>query len=216
MHTKKFTFLITSGPTREYLDPVRYLSNASSGKMGCALATAACRRGHVVIFITGPAEFARPQGVRVVPVVSAREMFFHVKKWLPRADIVIGAAAVSDYRPRAAAAQKIKKTGECLTVSLVENPDIIGYAGRHKRRSIVVGFALETADTVRRAREKLNRKKLDLIIANGPETLGNNLTSAWIIGPAEILARRSKVTKSILAGDIILESIRLRQKGTVG
>ncbi|MGA2091315.1 MAG: phosphopantothenoylcysteine decarboxylase [Endomicrobiales bacterium] len=213
MNKQKLTFLITSGPTREYIDPVRYLSNASSGHMGCALALAAHRRGHRVIFITGPASHARPEGAVVVPVVTAREMFAQVKKWLPQADVVIGAAAVSDYRPRLTSTQKIKKTGTGRTLSLIENPDIIAYAGKHKRDAVVVGFALETADVVHRAQMKLRRKNLDLIIANTPRSLGTNVTNAWIIGPAAHIVQRKKVTKNILAREIIRETIRLRENG---
>lgn len=184
--------------------------------MGCALAAAARRMGHRVIFVTGPAQYAEPRGARVVPVVSAREMFQQVKKWLPAADVVIGAAAVSDYRPAVSVARKIKKTGAGLKISLVENPDIIAYAGAHKGAAVVVGFALETAAVLSRAREKLRLKNLDLIVANGPRSLGGELTSAWLIGRAGIVSRRENVTKNVLAGDILRESIRLRENSTAG
>ncbi|MEI8218234.1 MAG: phosphopantothenoylcysteine decarboxylase [Elusimicrobiota bacterium] len=211
MRTKKLTFLITSGPTREYLDPVRYLSNASSGKMGCALAMAAHRQGHRVIFVTGPAVHASPRGARIVTVISARDMFRQVKKWLPQADIVIGAAAVSDYRPRSVSARKIKKSDVDCTLSLVENPDIIGFVGTHKSRAVVVGFALETADATKRAQKKLFKKNLDLIVANGPRSLDSAKTSACIIGRNGLVARREKITKSLLAGEIVHESLRLHK-----
>lgn len=209
MSAHKRTFLITSGPTREYLDPVRYLSNASSGMMGCALAEAAVRLGHRVIFVTGPATHARPRGARIVPVMSARQMLAQVKKFLPSADVVIGAAAVSDYRPRAFSRGKIAKTGGPRTLALVENPDIIAYAGRRKGSAVVAGFALETGSVVARARQKLRRKNLDLIVANTPSALGGARTSAVLITAAGIIADRKNITKRTLAGDIIRETIKI-------
>lgn len=161
------TFIITAGPTREALDPVRFLTNRSSGRMGYALAKVARDRGAEVILVSGPTELTPPEGVRFIAVESARDMYKAVMDNLPWAQVVIKAAAVADYRPQEQALQKIKKgTEEGLTVRLVRNPDILAEAGKNKGSRILVGFAAETNDLVKNAQEKLKRKNLDLIVAN--------------------------------------------------
>jgi len=158
--------LITSGSTREPIDPVRYIGNRSSGKMGRALALEALCRGAEVTVVTGPAEVAPPYGARVHAVETAAEMARAVAEFAPAADIVIGAAAVGDYRPRAAAS-KLKRTGEPVSIPLDENPDIIAGVGASKRPGqVVVGFAAETDDLRLHAEDKLRRKNLDIILAN--------------------------------------------------
>ncbi len=159
--------LVTAGPTHEALDPVRYLSNRSSGKMGLALAEAARRRGATVTLVTGPIALAAPAGVRQVPVVTAEEMRAAVLACLPEAEVVVMAAAVADYRPAAPAADKIKKSGRArLVVKLEATPDILAEVGAAGGPRLLVGFAAETGDPAAAARRKLAEKNLDLVVAN--------------------------------------------------
>lgn len=163
------TFIITAGPTREALDPVRFLSNRSSGRMGYALAVAACRRGAKVILVSGPTELSPPEGVQFIAIESAQEMYQAVMNHLAQAQVVIKAAAVADYRPQERALQKIKKSSEPgggITLHLTRNPDILAEVGKNKGSRILVGFAAETNDLIKNAQEKLQRKNLDLIVAN--------------------------------------------------
>lgn len=165
------TVLITSGPTREPIDPVRFVGNRSSGRMGQALAAAAWRRGAAVKLVTGPVSLPRPTGVEVVRVETAVEMQREVERALPGADVCIFAAAVADFRPVDRATEKIKRarTGPELSVSLTANPDIAALAGAARRDGTVsVGFALETSDLVANAQRKLEAKGFDLIVANAP------------------------------------------------
>jgi phosphopantothenoylcysteine decarboxylase/phosphopantothenate--cysteine ligase len=165
---KNRTFLITAGPTRESLDPVRYLSNRSSGKMGYELAGEALRRGAKVILISGPTSLFPPVGAEMRAVETAAEMAGEVKKYRDRADALIMAAAVADFRPSVRSRQKIKKRAVPTALRLVPTQDILatlgGARGRGKR--LVVGFAAETEDVAANALKKLRAKKLDLIVAN--------------------------------------------------
>lgn len=158
--------LITAGPTREPLDPVRYLSNRSSGKMGNALALAALRRGADVVLVSGPTSLTPPPGAVFVPVETAEEMREAVLQHLPTATIVIKAAAVADYRPKDAKAVKIKSKQEGLTLSLSPTPDILKEVAARRGDQFVVGFAAETHEVKRNAREKLEAKGIDLMVAN--------------------------------------------------
>jgi len=159
--------LVTAGGTREPIDPVRFLSNRSSGKMGYALAGAAAVRGADVTLVTAPTALAVPGGVKAVLVETAQQMFEAVLEHFPRADIVIKAAAVADYRPARTAAQKIKKEGETLVIELVKNPDILLELGRLKKPGqVLVGFAAETENLLANARRKLEKKNVDLLVAN--------------------------------------------------
>ncbi|MGH9737650.1 MAG: bifunctional phosphopantothenoylcysteine decarboxylase/phosphopantothenate--cysteine ligase CoaBC [Candidatus Acidiferrales bacterium] len=164
--------LVTAGPTREDVDPVRFLSNRSSGKMGYALAEAALRRGAHVVLVSGPTNLPTPQGADWMPVRTTEEMRDAVREHSAGANVVIMAAAISDYRPAATQAQKIKRAGERLTLELEPTPDILAELGRNRRdngtgsRQILVGFAAETARVVESAREKLARKGADMIAAN--------------------------------------------------
>ncbi|MEI6605386.1 MAG: phosphopantothenoylcysteine decarboxylase [Verrucomicrobiota bacterium] len=165
--------LITAGPTREPLDPVRYLTNRSSGKMGYALAHAFVGAGHSVLLISGPTELDVPPGVDFLPVETAAEMFAAVAQSLGRIDIAVFAAAVADYTPANVASHKIKKAGASLTLELVRTPDILGAArGEFGFSGTLVGFAAETQDLEANARDKLTRKHCDLIIANDVSTPG--------------------------------------------
>lgn len=164
------TIMITAGPTREEIDPVRYISNYSSGKMGYALALAARRRGAKVFLISGPTALATPDGVLVVKVTSAVEMQSEVMARVAECDAVIKAAAVADYRPLVRNSTKIKKKAESATIELVKNPDILAELGGMdsglKPRPFLVGFAAETDALAENAVKKLNEKKLDMIVAN--------------------------------------------------
>jgi len=158
--------LVTAGPTVEDLDPVRFLSNRSSGKMGYAIAAAARRRGAAVSLISGPTHLPPPAGVELLPVRSAAEMYETVIRLYPGMDVVVKAAAVSDYRPRAFSDHKIKKSEQGLPLDLVRTQDILAALGAAKRRQYLVGFAAETEETIENGRRKLREKNLDLIVAN--------------------------------------------------
>ncbi|MFM2168990.1 MAG: hypothetical protein RIS79_3361 [Verrucomicrobiota bacterium] len=159
--------LITAGPTREALDPVRYLTNRSSGRMGYALAEAAVGAGHEVVLVSGPVHLAKPAGVEVIEVESAREMFEAVRDRLGGCDAAIFAAAVADYRPVSVSEQKIKKTGERLVLELERTEDILGSARPvFGFRGVLAGFAAESEKLIEHAREKLERKGCNVIIAN--------------------------------------------------
>ena len=160
-------FLITAGPTFEAIDPVRYIGNHSSGKMGFALAEAAARMGAAVTLISGPTHLEPVnQDIRLVRVVSAQEMYEKALEYFPASDVFIGAAAVSDYRPESVAKQKIKKTGDTLDLKLVRNPDIIAALGKRKEDQFILGFALETDQELEHAKQKLREKALDAIVLN--------------------------------------------------
>jgi phosphopantothenoylcysteine decarboxylase/phosphopantothenate--cysteine ligase len=162
------TVLVTAGPTCEDLDPVRFLTNRSSGKMGYALAEAAIRRGARVMLVSGPTDLAIPEGADWVPVRATEEMRNAVREHAAEANVVIMAAAVSDYRPAAAHSQKLKRGDERLTLKLEPTPDILAELGRapSQKGRILVGFAAETNDIAENARAKLARKNVDMIVAN--------------------------------------------------
>lgn len=159
--------LITAGPTREAIDPVRYITNHSSGKMGYALARVCAARGAEVTLVTGPTSIAKPLFAKVIPVTTAREMFEAVKTEGEHADIICKAAAVADYRPEHAADEKIKKSDEKLSLELEKTDDILKYLGEHKRDGqFLCGFSMETENLVENSRKKLMKKNLDMIVAN--------------------------------------------------
>ena len=158
--------VITGGPTREALDPVRYISNHSSGKMAYALATEAVAAGARVVLISGPVNLQTPAGVTRVDVVTAQEMLDATLANVNDADVFIGVAAVVDYRPQRVATDKIKKTGDTVQLKLVKNPDIITAVADLEKPPLLVGFAAETSNIAKNGREKLLKKKLDLLFAN--------------------------------------------------
>jgi phosphopantothenoylcysteine decarboxylase/phosphopantothenate--cysteine ligase len=163
------TVLITAGPTWESYDPARHLSNRSSGKMGYSLARTAKRRGAKVILISGPAALAPPPGIEIINIVSAQQMHDAVMEQYGRADIVVMAAAVSDYRPGKSKEQKVKKGGKSIGLELVPNPDILKKLGQKKKRAkqpLLVGFAAESIDHIEEGQRKLKEKNLDLIVIN--------------------------------------------------
>ena len=163
--------LITSGPTRQYLDPVRYITNASSGLMGASLATAAIDAGHDVTIISGPVTIEYPEQATVVPVVSTEDMLAAAEEHFENCDGLIGVAAPCDYRPQRVEDHKIKKSGGPLVLHLIETPDIVATLGAEKKNRWVVGFARETDDHRFRAITKLERKNCDLIILNEPTAM---------------------------------------------
>ncbi|MGI6037886.1 MAG: bifunctional phosphopantothenoylcysteine decarboxylase/phosphopantothenate--cysteine ligase CoaBC [Limnochordia bacterium] len=199
--------LVTAGPTQEPIDPIRYLTNHSSGKMGYAIAQEAQRRGAQVTLISGPTNLARPTGVDLVPVRTAIEMYEAVLKVFPQVDIVVKAAAVADYRPQEVKEHKIKKEPtQGLTLQLTPNPDILATLGQSKSHQYLVGFAAETIDLVRHAREKLMRKGLDMIIANDVSQPGAGFQSetniVTVIGKDGSLEELPQMNKGELAREI--------------
>lgn len=158
--------IITAGPTREPIDPVRFLSNYSSGKMGYALANAAVAKGAEVILITGPTSLPIPKRIKCIKVNTAQEMYDAVMAEIKNCAIFIGAAAVADYRPAKFSSHKIKKTKKSLTIKLIPNPDILAEVAALPNPPFIVGFAAETENILENARKKLKAKQADMIIAN--------------------------------------------------
>ena len=198
--------VITAGPTREKWDAVRYISNRSSGKMGFALAGEAAKRGADVVLVSGPAALADPPGVRIVRVESAAEMYGAVKSEWADANALVMAAAVADYRPIDPSDQKRKKGDRPLAMELERTTDILAELSGEKRDRILIGFAAETEEVIERAKEKLERKKLDLIVANrvsgDEDAMGVDASRAWIID--RIATEELPVLeKIILAGRIL-------------
>lgn len=205
--------LITAGPTREALDPVRYISNRSSGKMGYSIAEAALARDHEVVLISGPVALTAPKGAQTITVISAEEMFAAVEKQIGEGiDAAVFCAAVADYRPVNATDQKIKKDGAYqLTLTLEKTEDILG-STRDKMRyeGLLVGFAAETHDLEKHARAKLASKKCDLLVANqvgkpdtGFDVEDNELQLFFSDGHTETLERQSKT----ILGEKLIEII---------
>jgi phosphopantothenoylcysteine decarboxylase / phosphopantothenate---cysteine ligase len=184
------TVLVTAGPTREKIDPVRYLTNRSSGRMGYAIAEAALRRGARVLLVSGPTAIAAPGAAELTQVETAEEMLAAVLKLLPQATVVIKTAAVADFRPKAAAAQKIKRKGE-TTLELEPTTDILAEIARHKTTQIVVGFAAETENVLENARKKLASKSLDAIVVNDVSREGvgfdSDRNAVTIISSSEVV-----------------------------
>lgn len=206
--------LITAGPTREPIDPVRYIGNRSSGRMGYALARAALERGACVDLISGPTDLPAPAGADLAHVETAGEMLAAVSERWPQATIGIFAAAVADYRVEAQSAEKIKKNGTgARSLALVENPDILAEAVRTRHEQIVVGFAAETNDVLANARSKLERKGCDMIVANPVGTvaqgtgIGADFNQGWILTPADEPTRLDPTSKGQFA-DAILDAVR--------
>jgi phosphopantothenoylcysteine decarboxylase/phosphopantothenate--cysteine ligase len=208
------TVLITAGPTQEPLDPVRYLSNRSSGKMGYALAEAAVARGARVILVSGPVSLPRPSGVELIPVQTAVEMRKAVLDRLEQATIIIKAAAVADYHRANPPQQKVKKTAARMSLELDPTPDILAEVGRKKGDRLLVGFAAETENLIEEARRKLQSKNCDMVVANlvaqtgiGFESDENEVTLLLSTGETIPVARASKAS---IAQRIFDEMLKLR------
>jgi phosphopantothenoylcysteine decarboxylase / phosphopantothenate---cysteine ligase len=200
------TVLLTAGPTRERLDPVRYLTNRSSGKMGFAIAEAAREAGAHVTLVTGPVQLPTPAGITRINVESAREMYAAVHRHVDKADVFIAAAAVADFQPVTVAKQKIKKQGGPVKLDLEPAPDIVKSVADMTKRPLVVGFAAETNDVEENARIKLKRKKLDMIAANQVgeglafDCEDNALTVLWPGGKIEVArAPKIEVARELIA-----------------
>jgi phosphopantothenoylcysteine decarboxylase/phosphopantothenate--cysteine ligase len=173
--------LITAGPTREFFDTVRFISNPSSGKMGYALAAAARARGHEVGLVSGPVEIAPPEGVEVVSVVSAEEMFVVASSLFEHCDAAIMTAAVCDYRPARSLNHKLKKQARNRRITLVPTRDICAHLGAIKGQRVVIGFAMEDHDHHAHAEAKLARKQCDAIVLNGPGNIGSERATVEIL-----------------------------------
>lgn len=208
------TVLVTAGPTREKIDPVRYLTNRSSGRMGYAIAEAALRRGARVLLVSGPVSVTPPGAAEVTGVESAEQMRQAVLDLLPQATIVIMTAAVSDYRPKTEAAQKIKRKG-LMTLDLQATPDILQELSARKESQIVVGFAAETENALENARQKLASKRLDAIVVNDVSREGVGFDSdrnAVTILTHDDVIEVPETTKWDVAQRVLDQVVRLRQQ----
>ena len=174
--------LVTAGPTREPLDPVRYLSNRSSGRMGYAVAAALLEAGHEVVLVSGPSALPAPSGATLRRVETAEEMLAACKEHWPDCGALIAVAAVSDYRPAQASASKLKRGAEARSLELIPNPDILATLAREKGDRLAVGFALESGDGRQEAQRKIQDKCLDFIALNGPEAQGAHAASLLVLG----------------------------------
>ncbi len=195
--------LVTSGPTRQYLDPVRFLTNASSGRMGQAIASALVEAGQRVTIVTGPVQVTYPPGASVVNVVSTEEMLIECQRIFPDCDGVIGVAAPCDYRPVHRADGKIQKTGEPLWLELEETEDVIATLGRQRTRQWLVGFALETDDMRFRALTKLQRKSCALMVLNGPDAIDAKATRIEMMDAAGATVLSASGSKLDVARKIV-------------
>ena len=201
---KGLKVLLTCGPTREYIDPVRYISNDSSGHMGASLAAALLKNGAQVSIVCGPVSCEMPEEAKKIDVVSAKEMFRAVKKEFKHVDILICAAAVADFAPVSPSKHKIKKDQrkKSLTIKLVKNPDILAWAGCHKKAAqLVIGFALETKNLLNSARKKLSEKHCDVIVANLSNAIGAKKTDVYFITPSS--QTRISGSKEVVASKIV-------------
>jgi phosphopantothenoylcysteine decarboxylase/phosphopantothenate--cysteine ligase len=209
--------LVTAGPTVEDIDPIRFLSNRSSGKMGYAVAQAALQRGAEVFLVSGPTSLQPPAGVHFVPVRSAAQMRDAVLEIYPNVDIVIKAAAVSDYRPVELAAQKIKKGSSSMSLSLAQTDDILALLGKQKKNQVLVGFAAETERVLESADKKLKEKNLDLLVANDVSRgiFGEDTSSVLILrrsGASVPVNNQSKLAIAGIILDLALEA-RMQRPG---
>ena len=192
-------FLVTAGPTREPIDPIRYLSNRSSGRMGYAIAEAALESNHEVVLISGSVHLDPPPGVKLIPVSTSDEMLEAVNRHAIDCDVLVMAAAVADYKPAKVSPQKIKKRDANLSLDLVPTRDILATIAKHERHFLVVGFAAETDNVETNAAKKLREKNLDIVVANdvsnpdlGMETADNEVTILFRDGQKKKISRAPK------------------------
>ena len=208
------TLLVTAGPTREKIDPVRYLTNRSSGRMGYAIAEAALRRGARVLLVSGPTAITPPGGAELTPVETAEEMRAAVLKLLPESTVVIKTAAVADFRPKAPSAQKIKRKGP-TTLDLEPTADILAELGRQKTAQIIIGFAAETENALENARKKLAAKSLDAIVVNDVSRAGigfdSDRNAVTIITHDEVI-EVPETSKWEVAQRVLDQAVRLRKR----
>ena len=209
-------FLITAGPTREPIDPVRYLSNRSSGKMGYAIAEATLEAGHEVVLISGPVHLDPPRGAHFISILTADEMHDAVHRYVRDCDILVMCAAVADYKPAKVSPQKIRKCEENLSLELIPTRDILSSLAKKDRHFLVVGFAAETNDVEESAKKKIHAKNCDLIVANdvsradsGMESDENEVTVLFRNGERQKISRASK---KIIARELIKIFSNMREK----
>jgi phosphopantothenoylcysteine decarboxylase/phosphopantothenate--cysteine ligase len=210
--------LVTAGPTVEDIDPIRFLSNRSSGKMGYAIAQAAHSRGAEVTLVSGPTALDTPVGIRFIQVRSAEEMKKAVFEFYPESDIVIKAAAVADYRPSELAGDKIKKTGQPAILSLVPTDDILAHLGARKQKQVLIGFTAETQNLLESAREKMARKNLDMIVANDISSgvLGADSATVHVLSPGGDAVRIENCSKLEIAHRILDLALRVQSLRNAG
>lgn len=204
--------LVTAGPTREYIDPVRFISNRSSGKMGYAIARAALRRGAEVVLISGPSSLSRPKGVKFIPVENAEEMISAVNKELDSSTVLIMSAAVSDFMPNKKSVEKIEKSDE-MQLRLIQTPDILLEVGKRKAKPFIVGFAAETGKKIERAKRKLKEKNMDMIIFNDVTKKGSGFevdTNKVIIIDRKKEIRLPLISKDAVADEILNRLVELK------
>lgn len=215
------SILVTAGPTREYLDDIRFLSNGSTGRMGYALCEAAMRQRHQVCLVLGPVDLPPPAGIEVVPVISAQEMQAAAERAFAHSQIAIGAAAVADWRPAVRQPGKPPRQGARMQLDLVQNPDIIAGLGRHKGDRIVVGFALESAAAgidaaVQRGIDKLRQKQLDLVVVNLGSAIGAEASAVVLVfadGHREDLPAQDKKATAARIVEAAVQLWEARQRG---
>ncbi|RKY28921.1 MAG: phosphopantothenoylcysteine decarboxylase [Planctomycetota bacterium] len=203
-------FLVTAGPTREYIDAVRFISNPSTGEMGLAVARRALQAGHDVALILGPSPLDPPPEAHTIRVISAQEMLDAVGAEYEKCDALVMAAAVCDYKPRVAGNHKIKKGDRPLTLEMVRTRDILLEMAPRKGARINVGFALEVRDPLKHAREKLASKGLDFVVLNSPSAFGAKSLDASIIAPSGGTDEFREITKDDLAAVIVSRVEQLR------
>lgn len=196
--------LVTAGPTREFIDPIRFISNRSSGKMGYALARAALRRGAEVVLISGPSVLNRPREIKFIPVETAAEMFDAINQELPSSTVLIMSAAVSDFMPAEKAEGKIEKS-EKLLLELKQTPDIILEIGKRKNKPFIVGFAAETGEKIERAKRKLHEKNMDMIVLNDitEDGSGFDVDTNKVV----IISREKEIKLPLMSKDSVAEEI---------
>ena len=209
-------FLVTAGPTREPIDPIRYLSNRSSGKMGYAIAKAAIEAGHDVILISGPVHVDPPRGAKLLSAQTSDEMFDAVHRHVRDCDVLVMCAAVADYKPAQVSTHKIKKRDENLSLELIPTRDILASLPKQDRQFLIAGFAAETNDLEKNAQEKLRAKNCDIIVANdvsrtdsGIESDENEVTILFRNGEKKKIPRASK---KILARELVKIFSNMREK----
>ena len=204
--------LVTAGPTREAIDPVRFISNPSSGRMGYAIARAAKRRGAEVVLVSGPSHLNPPRGVTFIKTTTAEEIAEATMRHYPQSTVVIMAAAVSDYRPRISHRKKVKKEEARINIELERTQDILKELGSRKRGQFLVGFALETENMLANAKKKLKEKRLDMIVANDPGGFDGEITQVTIIEGEDIVEHLPPFPKNEVA-ERILDKVAMAIKG---
>ena len=196
-------FLISAGPTREYLDPVRFISNGSTGKMGFACARAAARRGHKVTLIAGPVYLEKPRGVKLIRVITAGDMLQAMLKHFDKSDCVIMTAAVNDYRPRNPKKYKIQKTDRPFTLVLERTEDVLAELGRRKQKQVLIGFAVQDKAARTNARRKLKQKNLDAVVLNSPAAMGADRSIVELLQAGKKWIRLPLKNKTAIAKKLI-------------